>query len=140
MIKYLMRLFYANNNFAKHKISGGNYLVAVIGASFYLLITTGLFIVIIFSTFPNVYIAYLRLGINSTFFGLGYVLISCIILRLLTKEEEIIDDTLTRDYVEKRMNILIGYSIVLILVIGFLTLKYLGPIKNIMSKQGECIR
>ncbi len=49
LLKYVMRIFYANNDYAKYRTEGANYFMAITGASFYIFLTLGLLSTIGFS-------------------------------------------------------------------------------------------
>ncbi|TDH26904.1 hypothetical protein EXU57_08850 [Segetibacter sp. 3557_3] len=120
-----MKVFYANNKYATNRIEGGSYIVAVCAASFYFLMTFGLLAVFAFSIFPDFYKWYLNLKVNSTLFGLLYVIISFLFLYIFIKEKEIQDIDLTKEQVEKTINYFIAYSLIVAIMIGLVAMKFL---------------
>ncbi len=120
-----MRVFYANNNYAKYRIERANYLMAIIGASFYTFLTLALLFIILSSVFPDVYKKYLDYKIDSTLFGLIYVLISFSVLSISINESEIKENDFTKRYVDRIINFLIAYAITVIILIGLIGINFL---------------
>src|SRR5690349_18283 len=111
-LKHVMKIFYANNKYARNRIEGGSYIVAICAASFYLLITFGLLTVFAFSIFPDLYKWYLNLNVNSALFAVFYIAVSFTFLYLFVKEEEIKDTEFTKEQIERTINYFIAYSLI----------------------------
>ncbi|MEP6750977.1 MAG: hypothetical protein ABJB86_24795, partial [Bacteroidota bacterium] len=62
LLKYVMKVFYANENFAKYRIVGGNYLISLLAGTFYLLMTLFLILFFLFAMLPDFYKYYLHLN------------------------------------------------------------------------------
>ena len=126
-LKYIMSIFYANNNFAKYKTEGAGYFIAVIGTSFYIFITGFLFIIILSCISPEFYKLANNVGskINPYIFGVVYMIISSGLLVILFNKNDIVAAALTKKQVNRAVNYLLFYLFLAGLIIIFLIMKYL---------------
>ena len=132
LLKYVMKIFYANENFAKYRMSGGNYFMALIGATFYILVTLFTLLFIFFAIFPDFYKWYLAadVKINSKLFAAILIGFIFVFLRFFVKEDQLKDPSLTKEVVTKAVNYLIAYLFFALIVIGFIGLKFLRHYKS----------
>ena len=126
-----MKVFYANENYAKYGMPGMNYFMALIMATFYIMIT-GFMILFIFTAFyPDLYKYYLIVKPKIPTIPSAIVLLAIIffLLRLCVKEDSLQDSSFTKEYVNKAVNYLIACGFIIGIIIVFLGLKFL-PQKN----------
>jgi hypothetical protein len=131
LLKFVMRAFYANENYAKYGISGMNYFIALMGATFYIMITGLLILFIFMAAFPQIYIK----STNSKIPFLPPATISLglifLYLRVTVKEDSLQDTSFTKEKANGAMNYLLTYLFVVIAIIGFLGLKFLRHYKGL---------
>jgi len=125
-----MKAFYANENYAKYGYRGMNYFIALMGATFYIMITGFLILFVFMAAFPHIYI----LSTNSktpllppATIALGLMFL---LLRIMIKEESLKDSSFTKEKANRAMNYLLTYLFVVIFIIGFLGLKFLRYYKG----------
>lgn len=131
LLKYVMKVFYANENYAKFGVPGMNYFMALIGTTFYVMLTGFMVLFILMAIFPAFYRYDLSISskIPSFLSGtltLGFIFLS---LRLAIKEDSLKDASITKNYVKKAVSYLLAYAILTILVVGFIGLKFLRHYK-----------
>jgi hypothetical protein len=131
MIKYVMKVFYANENYAKYGVPGMNYFMALMAATFYIMITAFMILFIFTAFYPDLYKYYLIVRpkmppIPSAIIILAFIFF---ILRIAIKEESLKDSSFTKEYVNRAVNYLLAYIFIVVFVIGFIGLKFL-PQKN----------
>jgi hypothetical protein len=122
-----MKVFYANENYAKYGYSGMNYFMALIMATIYIMITCFLIIIILFSLAPDLYKQYLIIGSKIPAIPFAIITIGGIfvLLRMTIKEEILVDTSFTKDKVNRAINYLIGYAFLVVVVAVLLGLKFL---------------
>jgi hypothetical protein len=127
ILKFIMSIFYVNENAAKYRMVGGNYLMALIGTTFYVAISCMLLTAILFSIFPETYLLFKSISIklDSRLFGLLVFLIIFFLLRVLVKEDELQGYNYKKESLSRIINYLIAYAILAMLIIGILVLKFL---------------
>ena len=131
LLKYVMKVFYANENFASYRIKGGNYLMSLIGGTFYLLMTLFLFLIIIFVAFPNFYRFYLALNekINFKSFAAVILIVGFVIIKMIVKEDDLRDDAFTKEVTNRAVNYLIAYIMFVAFAIVIIGLEFLREAK-----------
>jgi hypothetical protein len=129
-----MKVFYANEKYAKYGYSGMGYFMALVMAAFYIMLTGFMILFIFMTAFP----AFDRYGLDvssklpvipSGIITLGLIFL---LLRIKIKEDSLRDNSFTKEYVNKAMNYLIGYAFLTICVIGFLGMKFLRHHRGLM--------
>lgn len=132
LLKYLMKIIYAKNQYGKYKIEGWGYHQAILGASFYISMTAFLLLVILSSIFPSLYRLILieDAKVNGVFFAIIYTIISYLIVRLLIKKDDIKSTTLTRRQIDRAANYFLIYLFSIGILIVFFVMKFLAPIAN----------
>lgn len=132
LLRYIMKVFYANEKYAKYGYPGVGYFMALMGATFYVMLTGFMVLFIFAAAFPS-FDRY-GLGISSKlpFIPSGIVTLGLIflLLRITIKEDSLKDNSFTKEYVNKAVTYLIGYAFLTIFVIGFLGLKFLRHYKG----------
>jgi hypothetical protein len=131
LVKYFMKALYANENYAKYGIPGMNYFIALMGATFYIMITGFLILFIFMAAFPHLYIRSTNSKIPflpSATISLGLIFLC---LRFTVKEESLKDDSFTKEKANKAMNYLLTYGFVVAVSICFLGLKFLRHYKGL---------
>jgi len=122
-----MKVFYANEYFAKYTVPGMNYFMALMMGTFYIMMT-GFSILILLSAISPVFYKSFRnfySGLSNMFEGIVVLGIIFIILRISVKEDSLKSDSFTKESVRRAVNYLVLYLFVLLIFIGFLGLKYL---------------
>jgi hypothetical protein len=127
-----MKVFYANENYAKYRMPGMNYFMALMMTTLYIMLTGFLILFIFMAIFPVFYKYSLNISSKipktlSSIVTLGFIFS---LLRITVKEEGLKDSSFTKEYVNKAVNYIIAYAFVTILVIGFLGLKFLRHYKD----------
>jgi hypothetical protein len=127
LLKYIMRVFYANENYAKYGVPGMNYFMALMMATIYILLTCGALLFLLSAASPSFYNFWLNFhsGLSDTMQAIILLGFTFLILRISVKEESLKSDYFTKERVNKAVNYLLLYAFVLVLFIGFLGLKYL---------------
>lgn len=131
LLNYVMRAFYANENFAKYGVPGMNYFIALIGATFYIMLTGFLILFIFMAAFPHIYIRSTNSKIPllpPATISLGLIFL---LLRITVREESLKDGSFTKEKANRAMNYLLTYGFVVILIIGVLGLKFLRHYKGL---------
>lgn len=122
-----MKVFYANEKYAKYGYPGMGYFMALMMATFYVMLTGFMILFIFMAAFPG-FDKY-SLGVSSKlpFIPSGIVTLGLIflLLRITVKEDSLRDNSFTKEFVTKAINYLIGYAFLTIFVIGFLGMKFL---------------
>ncbi len=119
LLMYVMKVFYANENYAKYGVRGMNYFMALIMTSFYIMLTGCMILFILMTAFPAFYKYDLSISskipsMPSAIVTLGSLLL---LLRITVKEES--------QKVNKSVNFLLGYAFATVVIVGFLGLKFL---------------
>jgi hypothetical protein len=127
-----MKIFYANENYAKYGVPGMNYFMALIMATFYVMLTGFMILCIFFAASPDFYKFYLNISpkIPYTSSAIVSVALMFLFLRIAVKEDSLKDSSLTKDKVNKAVNYLIAYAFTTGIVIVFLGLHFLRRYKN----------
>ena len=122
-----MKVFYSNENYAKYGVPGMNYFMALMGATFYILITCFTIFMIISASSPAFYKYWLSLhsGIPDKLQAIIFIGTTCLVLRISFKEESLKNEILTREKVNRAINYLLVYLFASLIFIGFLGLKYM---------------
>jgi hypothetical protein len=122
-----MKIFYANENYTKYGKSGMNYFMALMMATFYIMITGFMILGAIMAIYPNVYRHYLIISPKIPNKPSGILILSAIffLLRTFIKEDSLKDDSLTKEYVKKAINYLILYAFSVGAIFIFIGLKFL---------------
>lgn len=127
LIKFVMKVFYANEKYAKYGYPGMGYFTALVMATFYVMLTGFMILVIFMVVFPG-FDKY-SLGVSSKlpFIPSSIVTLGLIflLLRITINEDSLKDNSFTKERVNKAVNYLIGYAFLTIFVIGFLGMKFL---------------
>ena len=126
-LKCVMRVFYANENYAKYGVPGMNYFMALMGATFYIMITGFTILFLLSAVSPSFYKYWRNFhsGSSSTLEAVIFLGITFLILRLSFKEESLKSDYFTKERVNKAINYLLIYAFASVIFIGFLGLRYL---------------
>ncbi|MHA4810910.1 hypothetical protein ACX0G9_22575 [Flavitalea flava] len=127
-----MRIFYANENYSKYSFRGMNYFMALIMATFYVIITLLMVLFIFTAVYPKFYEYYLSVdprmpSLLSSILTLGFIFF---VLRITIKEDALKEYTITKEFVHKAVNYLIAYALVVGLIIMFVGLKFLRHYKG----------
>jgi hypothetical protein len=122
-----MKVFYANENYAKYGVPGMNYFMALMGATFYIMITGFTILMIISASSPAFYkyLLGLHTGIPGILQAIILLGITYLTLRLSFKEESLKCESFTREKTNRAVNYLLLYAFASVIFIGFLGLKYL---------------
>jgi len=122
-----MRILYENENYSKYGNSGRNYVMALLGTTFYITMTLGMLLVIAAAIFPDFYshVRSAHFATSAKIEGLIIVGLIALILRLTVKEEDLSKSGLTKEYVKKAVNYLLVYIFIVIIIIVFVAIKYL---------------
>ena len=127
LFKHILTIFYENENYSKYGRSGMNYFMALFGGTFYIMMTGGMLFIIAAAVFPKFYRYSLGIhfGTSSKIGSLTVIGLIMLLLRSTIKEEELSNNGLTKEYVKKAVNYLLAYIFVVVIIIGFVALKYL---------------
>jgi len=122
-----MKVFYANEKYAKYGYPGMGYFLALMMATFYIMLTGFMILIIFMSAFPAFYKCWLNISLRIPSIPSAVVTLGLIffLLRITIKEDSLKDSSFTKEYVTKAVNYLLGYAFSTIFVIGFLGLKFL---------------
>jgi hypothetical protein len=125
--KYIMKVFYANENYAKYGVRGMNYFMALVGTAFYIMMTCFTILFIISASSPSHYRSWrsMHSGIPDWVQASLFLGIVCLILKSIFKKESLENDILGRKEVNKAINYLLLYMFALAILIVFLGLHYL---------------
>jgi hypothetical protein len=132
VIKFLMKVFYANENITKYGIPGYNYYTALLMTAVYIVLT--IFMIrsiwqIFFPDFFNRYLIWIH-DVPLTLLCFLMLAITIILLRIGIKEEEIKDVSYSREFVNKWVNYLILYGFLNGIVIVAMGSKYIRNLHN----------
>lgn len=132
ILKFVMKVVYNNEKYAKYGYPSTGYFIALMAAVCYILLTAFMFLVILASAFPTLYKFSVNISkslpaIPSGILAIGVIFI---LLRISIKENELKDGLFTKDYVNKAVNYLIAYVFVVIFIIGFFGMKFLRHYKG----------
>jgi hypothetical protein len=132
LLRYIMKVFYANENYAKYGMPGMNYFMALIMATFYIMITGFMILFIFTAIYPDLYKYYLNVSskIPSILSAIVLLTIIFFLLRIGIKEDSLKDSSFTKEYVNKAVNYLIAYGFTIGVIIVFLGLKFLPHDKS----------
>ena len=127
ILKFVMKVVYNNEKYAKFGYPKTGYFMALMMAVFYILLTAFMFLVIFDSAFPALYkfsvnVSKSTPSIPSAILVIGVVFI---LLRISIKEEDLKDSLFTKEYVNKAVNYLIAYIFVVLFIVVFLGMKFL---------------
>ena len=127
LIKFLMKVFYANEKYAKYGYPGLGYFMALMMATFYVMLTGFMILLIFMAAFPEFDNYCLRVSSKLPSIPSGIVILSLIflLLRITIKEDSLRDNSLTKEYVTKAANYLLRYVFLTLLIIGFVGMKFL---------------
>jgi len=122
-----MKIFYANEKYAKYGYPGMGYFMALMMATFYVMLTGFMILFIFMAIFPSFDKYVLAISPKLPYLPSGIVTLGLIflLLRITIKEDSLRDNSFTKEYVTKAVNYLIGYAFLTIFVIGFLGMKFL---------------
>lgn len=126
-VKYIMKVFYATENYGKYGIQGMNYFMALMGATIYLMVTGFMILSIFAAIFPEFDKYESSISHKTHTIPSAILVLGCIyfILRISTKEDTLKDPLFTKKYVSKAMSYLIAYGILCgVIFIFFLGLKF----------------
>ena len=122
-----MKVVYANEKYAKYGYSGIGYFMALMMATFCIMMTGFVILVILTAVFPD-FDKYM-LGLDSKLPSIpsGIVLLGLIFLalRITIREASLRDNSFTKEYVTKAVNYLLGYIFFIVLVALFIGMKFL---------------
>gem|GEM_PF-4107278 len=121
-----MKIFYVNNQISKYKIGNSSYIVSLIAATFYLFISLFLVFMILYGLFPDTGQFFLNKSknVNSKLAGILFAIIIPIFLSFLIKETDLDNSTFTKEYINKAINFYILYSILSVIIVGLIGLKF----------------
>lgn len=127
LIRYVMKIVYANENYAKYGVPGLNYFMALMMATIYIVMTGFMVLSCFLAIFPNFYKSYVVFIQKIPSIPVSVVLIVIIffLLRIGIKEDSLKDTNFTKEYVNKSVNYLIAYGLATGFIIIFLGLKFL---------------
>lgn len=131
-LKYVLKVLYANQKFAKYGLSRMSYFMTLMMATFYIMLTGFMILFIFMAAFPSFYKSSLGIVFKIPSFSSAIVILGLIflILRIVVKEDDLQDSSFTKKQVNQAVNYLIAYAFIVILIIGFLGLKYLRYYRN----------
>lgn len=132
MIKYLVKIFYANEDIAKYGVSRWKYTMALISTSFYILVTLLFLTIVLFAISPEIYKIYLRLdtGVNSKIWSVIIFLTTFLFLRIMIPESTLANVELSKKKINKSINFLLFYIISIGIIMVIVGLKYLRTVKS----------
>ena len=113
LLKYVMKVFYANENYAKYGVPGMNYFMALMGATFYIMITCFTILFLLSASSPSFYRFWRNFdsGLSNTLQAVIFLGITFLILRISFKEESLKSDYFTKERVNKAINYLLLYAL-----------------------------
>ena len=127
-----MKVFYANEKHAKFGYLGMGYFMALMMATFYVMLTGFMILFIFMAAFPG-FDKY-SLGVSSKLPSIpsGIVTLGLIflLLRITVKEESLQDSSYTKEYVNRNVNYLLAYLFIVVIIIGFIGMKIMPHAKN----------
>jgi len=126
-LKYIMKVFYANENYAKYGVPGMNYFMALVGTAFYIMMTCVTMLFVICASSRSLYKSWrtMHLGIPGWLQASIFLGIVCLGLKSICKEEALETNILPREEVKKAIDYLLLYLFALVILIGFLGLRFL---------------
>jgi hypothetical protein len=122
-----MKVVYANENYAKYSMRGMNYFMALMAATFYIMLTGFAILVLLSAISPAFYtsVRNFHSGLPSIVEGAVALGIIFTILRISVKEKSLKSDNYTKESVRKAVNYLIFYAFAIVVLVCFLGMKYL---------------
>lgn len=119
LLRFIMKVYYANENYAKYGVPGMNYFVALMMATFFIMMTLFMILMIFGAIFPTFDEYSLAVGRKLPAFPSAIVIIGGIffLLRAAVKEDDLKDSFFTKEYVKKAFYYLYGYLIVVLIII-----------------------
>ncbi len=126
-IKYVMKVFYANENYAKYGVRGMNYFMALVGTAFYIMMTCFTILFIISACSPFIYRSWrsMHSGVPDWVQASLFLGTVCLVLKSIFKKESLETDILGRDEVNKAIRYLLLYLFASIILMGFFAMRYL---------------
>jgi len=119
----LLRIFYANDQSSKY--AGGSYVMALLMATFYIMVVLSLLVGIAFCVSPGIYKFFLANSskIDGRWVGAVLLVVIFLLLRIFVKEEDIRETTLETAEVKRFIRVLIVSTVIVVCVVGlfFLT-------------------
>lgn len=117
-----MQTLYENQKIAKYGVPEAKYLLAIAGASFYIIMTLFLAIAIL-STYSKPFKNWFLLYNTKFTTVLAYAMIM-LLLRAVYQEDKLHDKSLTEEIIMKRINYYLVYLFGVGLAFGFVLLKF----------------
>jgi hypothetical protein len=119
----LLRIFYANDESSKY--AGGSYVMALLMATFYIMVALALLVGIAFCISPDFYKLYLANSgkINGRWVGAGMLVVIFSLLRISVKEADICETTLEPAEVKRFIRILIVSTVIIVCIVLFIFMK-----------------
>ena len=125
MIRYIMKVIYAND---KYSMGGMKYILALVGATFYIFVTLFLLFAIIIAVIPSIYTA-IRSGsfkLPSYPLAIIFVILISVALSMLVKEDQLKENDFTKKSLNRAVNYLLIYAIGGVLLAGIIIMKLFG--------------
>jgi hypothetical protein len=132
LIKFVMKVFYANDIYSKYGIPGLNYFMALTMTAFYIILTGFAFLNLLYAISPRSYIrslapsGYMSMALTSV---LLFVIVF-LFLRTSIKEESIKEILFSKEYLNRSKKYLIAYGFFVVLFIIFVGLNFLKHYKK----------
>jgi len=126
-LKYIMKVFYANENYAKYGVPGMNYFMAIVGTAFYVIMTCFAILFVLCASSPSLYKSWrnLHVGVPNWLQASIFLGTVCLVLKSMYKKEELETNVLPREEVKRAVVYLLLYLFALAILIGFLGLRFL---------------
>ena len=126
-VKYVIKVFYSNENYAKYGVRGMNYFMALVGTAFYIMITCFTILFIVSASRPSLYRSWrsMHSGVPDWVQASLFLGIVCLVLKGIFKKESLETDILGRDEVNKAIRHLLLYLFGSIVLMGFFAMRYL---------------
>ena len=127
LLRYVMKIWYANENYAKYGVPGMNYFFALLMTAFFV-IMTGIMIIFLLSAASTSFYKYglhISNSISIKLFAILVPLSIFLFLRLGIKEESVKYNSFSKEQVTKAVNYLLAYMFIIAVIIVFLGLKFL---------------
>jgi hypothetical protein len=128
VLRHIIRVFYANENFGKYGIPGMNYFMSLLAVTMYVMITMFMIIVILMAIFPSFYNFYLNTSPIFSSLIMGSIIF--LLLKITFKQEIVKSNNYTKANIDKAVNLLLLYGLVVVLIIGLIALKFLRHYKK----------
>ena len=122
-----MKVFYANERYAKYGYAGIGYFMAIMMTAFYIMMTGFVILIILTAVFPDFdkYMISLESKLPSIPSGIVLLGLIFLALRITIKEASLSDNSFTKEYVTKAVNYLLGYIVFTVLFALFIGMKFL---------------